>query len=165
MAHTSISQSDGPDGVSRQTDAEEILRQRRLGYSFVRLLPKETGVRPIINLRRRETKVSAGTVSWSWHPDVLTLICALQSGSLPRGTSINQILKTAFQILSYEKVGVKRAVWEYFDLTFGQDHQRGLLGASVFGPHETYKKLKAFKATLTQEYGLDNLYVFLLPTV
>jgi telomerase reverse transcriptase len=30
-----------------------LLRQRRLGFSFVRLLPKDTGVRPIVNLRRR----------------------------------------------------------------------------------------------------------------
>ncbi|EIN09703.1 hypothetical protein PUNSTDRAFT_20563, partial [Punctularia strigosozonata HHB-11173 SS5] len=35
-------------------DAEQLLRQRRLGFSFVRLLPKETGVRPIVNLRRRQ---------------------------------------------------------------------------------------------------------------
>jgi len=36
-----------------QHAAEEILRQRKLGFSFVRLLPKETGVRPIVNLRRK----------------------------------------------------------------------------------------------------------------
>jgi hypothetical protein len=35
-------------------EAEEMLRQRKLGFSFVRLLPKETGVRPIVNLRRRK---------------------------------------------------------------------------------------------------------------
>lgn len=40
-----------------QCEAHEILRQRRLGFSFVRLLPKETGVRPIVNLRRRVDKV------------------------------------------------------------------------------------------------------------
>jgi len=32
-------------------DAEETLSQRDLGYSFVRLLPKDTGVRPVVNLR------------------------------------------------------------------------------------------------------------------
>jgi hypothetical protein len=36
-----------------QHEAEEMLRQRQLGFSFIRLLPKETGVRPIVNLRRR----------------------------------------------------------------------------------------------------------------
>jgi len=36
-----------------QIDTLAILRQRDLGFSFVRLLPKETGVRPIVNLRRK----------------------------------------------------------------------------------------------------------------
>ena len=62
-----------------QPDAKELLRQRRLGFSFVRLLPKETGVRPIVNLRRRTTR---------------------QGGE----RSINQLLQAAFQILTYEKV-------------------------------------------------------------
>ncbi|KAJ3515494.1 hypothetical protein NLJ89_g1720 [Agrocybe chaxingu] len=63
-------------------EAEEILRQRRLGFSFVRLLPKETGVRPIVNLRRRKT---------------------VQHGSFTSEQSINQILQAAFNILTYEK--------------------------------------------------------------
>jgi telomerase reverse transcriptase len=44
-------------------EAKEILRQRKLGFSFVRLLPKDTGVRPIVNLRRKraEVKVSRET--------------------------------------------------------------------------------------------------------
>ncbi|KAF7797313.1 hypothetical protein EIP86_008508 [Pleurotus ostreatoroseus] len=102
----------------RQNDAEEILRQRNLGYSFVRLLPKETGVRPIINLRRR----------------VL---------AMPYKRSINQILKAAFHILTYEK-----------------DCQRNLVGASSFGPNETYQRLKAFKATLQRDFPdeLPQLY-------
>jgi telomerase reverse transcriptase len=40
--------------------AQELLRQRRLGFSFVRLLPKETGVRPIVNLRRRRPVQNVG---------------------------------------------------------------------------------------------------------
>lgn len=59
-----------------QTEVHEILKERRLSYSFVRLLPKETGVRPIVNLRRTG----------------------------PGGKSINQLLLVAFQILNYEKV-------------------------------------------------------------
>jgi telomerase reverse transcriptase len=59
-----------------QTEVQEVLKQRRLSYSFVRLLPKETGVRPVVNLRR------AGQ----------------------GGKSINQLLQAAFQILNYEKV-------------------------------------------------------------
>lgn len=64
-------------------EAEEILRQRRLGFSFVRLLPKETGVRPIVNLRRRNRPKGA-----------------VYSGP---EQSINQVLQATFQILTYEK--------------------------------------------------------------
>ncbi|KAF7773358.1 hypothetical protein Agabi119p4_5525 [Agaricus bisporus var. burnettii] len=60
-----------------ETEASEIMRQRGLGFSFVRLLPKETGVRPIINLRRKQT----------------------ESGS----SSINKVLETTFHLLTYEK--------------------------------------------------------------
>lgn len=52
------------------------IRERKLPHSFVRLLPKETGVRPIVNLSRK----SEGT------------------------KSINQILQATFRILQYEKV-------------------------------------------------------------
>jgi len=31
------------------------LENRQLGFSYFRLLPKETGVRPIVNLRRKVT--------------------------------------------------------------------------------------------------------------
>ena len=59
------------------------LKQRALGISYVRLLPKEHGMRPIINLRRRVQK--------------------LQHGQLVLGKSINSILTPAFSILNYEK--------------------------------------------------------------
>ena len=39
-------------------EAEELLRQRKLGFSFVRLLPKDTGVRPIVNLRRKRAEIN-----------------------------------------------------------------------------------------------------------
>ncbi|CAK5268459.1 unnamed protein product [Mycena citricolor] len=58
-------------------EAKQMLRQRKLGFSFIRLLPKETGVRPIANLKRK--------------------------GSAQDGRSINQILHAAFKILSYER--------------------------------------------------------------
>jgi len=41
-----------------QVDALAILRQRDLGFAFVRLLPKETGVRPIVNLRRKSKVIT-----------------------------------------------------------------------------------------------------------
>lgn len=62
---------------------KKMLAQRALGVSQVRLLPKEQGMRPIINLRRRVQK--------------------LQHGELVLGRSINSILTPAFSVLNYEK--------------------------------------------------------------
>jgi telomerase reverse transcriptase len=59
------------------------MAQHALGVSKVRLLPKELGMRPIINLRRRVQR----------H----------KSGSQALGKSINSILTPAFSILNYEK--------------------------------------------------------------
>lgn len=67
------------------TAAKRLLSRRGLGTSRVRLLPKENGLRPIINLRRRVMKSVNGEV-------VL-------------GRSINSILTPAFNVLNYEKVG------------------------------------------------------------
>lgn len=63
------------------SEATELLRQRKLGFSLVRLLPKDTGVRPIVNLRRRPAP----------------------KGSFAAERSINQILQAAFDILNYER--------------------------------------------------------------
>ncbi|KAL5526463.1 EST2 [Sanghuangporus sanghuang] len=105
-----------------QHEAEELLQQRKLGYSFVRLLPKESGVRPIVNLRRKRKSAS--------------------DSPFDQGQSINQILSAAFQILGYE-----------------QRMQAEKLGASVFGPNETYLRLKEFKAKIADESGkLPKLY-------
>lgn len=62
---------------------KKMLAKRTLGVSSVRLLPKEQGMRPIINLRRRVQK--------------------LQHGHLVLGKSINSILTPAFSVLNYEK--------------------------------------------------------------
>ncbi|KAF5327773.1 hypothetical protein D9619_004557 [Psilocybe cf. subviscida] len=70
-------------------EAGEILRQRRLGFSFVRLLPKETGVRPIVNLRRKK---------------------GIKRGSFTTQQSINQILQAAFAILTYERTNQRDLV-------------------------------------------------------
>lgn len=37
--------------------AKRILDQRKLGFAQIRLLPKEHGIRPIMNLRKRGLKV------------------------------------------------------------------------------------------------------------
>jgi telomerase reverse transcriptase len=77
-----------------QTEAQEILRQRELGFSFVRLLPKETGVRPIINLRRKQNVRVASDVQKRLTDETLKA----------SSRSINQVLQITFDLLTYEKV-------------------------------------------------------------
>jgi telomerase reverse transcriptase len=67
----------------RMEDARQILQSRRLGYSQVRLLPKQMKMRPIMNLRRR------------------TL---LQGNKRLLGPSINTILGPVSSVLKLEKV-------------------------------------------------------------
>ncbi len=62
--------------------ALRILDTRKLGFSQLRLLPKENGVRPILNLRRRPQK----------------------KGTKVLGQSINSILAPVYNMLTYEKV-------------------------------------------------------------
>ncbi|BGP08731.1 Telomerase reverse transcriptase [Rhodotorula toruloides] len=61
-----------------------LQRKRELGYSYVRLLPKETGVRPIVNLARRPLKIEA-------------------NGQKTVGQPINKILQSVFDVLTFEK--------------------------------------------------------------
>lgn len=63
--------------------AKTLLQARVLGFSQLRLLPKLFGVRPIMNFRRRATK--------------------LQNGKSVIGRSINQIMAPVFNIFDYEK--------------------------------------------------------------
>ena len=65
-------------------DAQKILNSRTLGFSQLRLLPKETGVRPIMNLRRRPLK---------------------KGYQKTLGSSINSILAPVYNMYTYEKVG------------------------------------------------------------
>lgn len=63
--------------------ANAILSSRTLGFAQIRLLPKATGVRPIMNLRRR----------------------TLMKGSKTRlAYSINKTLAPVYNMLTYEKV-------------------------------------------------------------
>lgn len=64
--------------------ATKILDGRCVSFSKVRLLPKATGVRPIINLRRRVQIKVNGTTNLS--------------------RSINSVLKPLFSVLNFEKV-------------------------------------------------------------
>ncbi len=64
--------------------ARSILDARSLGFSQIRLLPKESGVRPIMNLRRRVLKT--------------------QNGKVILGRSINSVMAPVFNMLSYERL-------------------------------------------------------------
>jgi telomerase reverse transcriptase len=65
--------------------AKKLLSSRKLGFSQVRLLPKDTGVRPIMNLKRR----------------------ALKPGSKKYlGSSINTVLAPVYNAFTYEKVSI-----------------------------------------------------------
>jgi telomerase reverse transcriptase len=63
--------------------AQQILNARPFGFSHIRLLPKGTGVRPIMNLKRRAMKKG--------YKNVL-------------GPSINSTLTPVFNMLTFEKV-------------------------------------------------------------
>ncbi|KAI9772335.1 MAG: hypothetical protein M1840_001084 [Geoglossum simile] len=63
--------------------AKRVLDRRPLGFSQMRILPKETGVRPIVNLRRKPmTK---------------------HNGEIVLGRSINSVMAPVFNVLGYEK--------------------------------------------------------------
>jgi telomerase reverse transcriptase len=64
-------------------EAQDVLNSRSIGFSQIRLLPKETGVRPITNLRRRALKKG--------HKNVL-------------GSSINSLLAPVYNMFTYESV-------------------------------------------------------------
>ncbi|EDP48298.1 Telomerase reverse transcriptase [Aspergillus fumigatus] len=68
----------------KRADAERRLCGRSLGYSSLRLLPKTTGVRPILNLRRRNLQPG-----WAGKAPFL-------------GPSINSTMTPIFNVLKYE---------------------------------------------------------------
>jgi telomerase reverse transcriptase len=69
-------------------DATKLLSHRPLGFSNIRLLPKQTGIRIITNLRRRQQIMRHGTTM------------------LRR--SINAVMAPVFNVLTYEKVRMWR---------------------------------------------------------
>lgn len=64
--------------------ATKLLSVRPLGYSKIRLLPKKAGVRLITNLKRRQPIV--------------------RNGATVLGRSINSVMSSAFNVITYEKV-------------------------------------------------------------
>jgi telomerase reverse transcriptase len=69
--------------------AQKLLKSRSLGFSQVRLLPKATGVRPIMNLKRRTLKEGSKNIL---------------------GSSINAILAPVYNVLTFEKVHRPRCI-------------------------------------------------------
>ena len=67
----------------KPTQARHLLNARTLGFSQMRLLPKKSGFRPIMNLRRRMTEK--------------------QGGKVVLGRSINSVMAPVFNMLDYEK--------------------------------------------------------------
>jgi telomerase reverse transcriptase len=63
--------------------ARRMLESRSLGFSQMRLLPKSTSFRPIMNLRKR--------------------VPASVNGRVALGQSVNDVLKPVFTMLSYER--------------------------------------------------------------
>ncbi|BGP40727.1 Telomerase reverse transcriptase [Rhodotorula kratochvilovae] len=73
--------------VFEQVPSSQLIplqRTRELGFSYVRLLPKESGVRPIVNLARRPIKLGL-------------------NGQKEVGQPINKILQGVFDVLTFEK--------------------------------------------------------------
>ena len=73
-----------------QCEAEEMLRQRKLGFSFVRLLPKDTGVRPIVNLRRKRAEIKVNHLTWSCKEDLTRCTPSEVTGENERASAIHQ---------------------------------------------------------------------------
>lgn len=67
-----------------QGQVKKTLSNMSIGTGRVRLLPKESGLRPIINLKRR--------------------VLSKRNGRLVLGKSVNKILTPAFHVLNLEKV-------------------------------------------------------------
>lgn len=150
-----------------RAEALSMMSSRKLGYSHVRLLPKETGVRPIVNLRRRSTKqVHTGqqasqTEGGKGRPKTRTGASAAMTSakqhkeSLILGQSINYILQSVFHILTYEKNRFLTGAKLVREAGLGDDDGGGdadMLSSSVFGPNEIYTQVKAFKQRLMQDH-------------
>jgi telomerase reverse transcriptase len=108
-------------------DALCILQSRRLGYSQVRLLPKQNKMRPIMNLRRR------------------TL---LQGDKKVLGPSINTILGPVNSMLKLEKVRSSNVLMKASPQLTSQSRDPIRLGSSLFSVGDIYQRIKAFKAKL-----------------
>lgn len=107
-----------------EEDVEAALRSTH-GASAVRLIPKPTGFRPIVNLGRR---IVGGT-----REDVLTL---QKAAGAARPQSANEALRGLHEILTLEK-----------------NRHRAEMGACLFGTNEIFAPVQALKRELTEDHG------------
>ncbi|KAJ3177957.1 hypothetical protein HDU85_005674 [Gaertneriomyces sp. JEL0708] len=117
-----------------QKAAGATSKEKMLSYSYVRLLPKDTGVRMIMNLKRQTVPGQSREAA-----KLPRTSSTLSDESITRskfGQSINTILQNAFQVLCLEK-----------------RRNPHLLGASVLGLNDIYLRLSSYKAGLLNQYG------------
>ncbi|PRP89728.1 telomerase reverse transcriptase [Planoprotostelium fungivorum] len=96
--------------------AIELMKKRGFGHSYVRILPKNHGIRPIVNFRRKPT-LKEKTEIFEMNPNYVD----------NRVLSINSISQNAFYVIKNEK-----------------DKERQVWGDSVFGQNDVYKRIVPF---------------------
>ncbi|PNH76610.1 hypothetical protein VD0001_g907 [Verticillium dahliae] len=111
--------------------ARRILENRKLGFSQVRLLPKQISMRPITNLRRRAAPIGNKKML---------------------GLSINSILGPVYSALKLEKVSLP-SWYEVKHRLTTQELDPSKLGASMFSVPDVYRRLNAFKNSLGDTPG------------
>lgn len=89
--------------------AKSVLDSRTIGFSKIRLLPKEKGVRPILNLRRRQVR---------------------RDSKRALGPSINSTLAPVYNMLTFEKVFTNNLFPP--DANAGRTYHLGSLGPLSF---------------------------------
>ena len=103
--------------------AKRILKQRGSGHAQVRLVPKGTGVRPIMNLGRKAM--------------------VARNGNTVMGRSINDLLKPAHSMLTYER-----------------HRQPEMLASSVFCVNDIFPRLRQFRSMFPMAGGLHPPFYF-----
>lgn len=81
-------------------EAAEVASNGQLGVSVVRLIPKPTGFRPIINLGRRIVSSLEPVAADNQRVQNALGVTSNQ----PAVTTANDILRTVHQVLTFEKV-------------------------------------------------------------
>jgi telomerase reverse transcriptase len=116
-----------------RTEALDRLGQQRMGLSRLRLLPKHSGVRPLVLLSNRPGLLEA-TESGQNAPPIVA-----EPSTKPLAT--NSILRNTFEVLRYENL-----------------QQPEARGAGVFGVNEAYPLLRDFLQTVRNESPRRQLY-------